>query len=321
MKLRKTWIVLALAAGARCGAGRRLPVAASDEVTTTTTAAPPADQPVSGGTLNVYINEPAFIDPVNLQESEGTKVGDALFDSLAKFDPITGEAAAGRGRVLGRPTPTPPCGPSSCARTASSSDGTPVTAADFKYAWERICNPANESEVSYHLAPVKGYDEMQDGTATELAGVKAIDDHTLEVTLNYAFGDFEYVVGHPALAPVPKAAVEKDPDGLRRHADRQRSVQDGRAVGARPVHQGRPQRRLLRRPRPYIDGVDFKILADEDTAWLEFKAGNLDFDESVPSESRAEAIATVRRERRRSDRLPGQAVSWAARDRPSTTSC
>ena len=89
-----------------------------------------------------------------------------------------------------------------------------MTAADFKYAWERICNPANESEVSYHLAPVKGYDEMQDGTATELAGVKAIDATTLEVTLNYAFGDFEYVVGHPALAPVPKAAVEKDPEAF-----------------------------------------------------------------------------------------------------------
>ena len=52
---------------------------------------------------------------------------------------------------------------------------------------------------------------MQDGTATEFAGVKAIDDKTLEVTLDYGFGDFEFVVGHPSLGPVPKEEVDKDP--------------------------------------------------------------------------------------------------------------
>ena len=41
-----------------------------------------------------------------------------------------------------------------------------------------------------------------------MAGVKAIDDTTLEVTLSYAFADWPYVVAHPALAPVPKALVE-----------------------------------------------------------------------------------------------------------------
>ena len=44
-----------------------------------------------GGTLNVYINEPVAIEPLNLEESEGTQVGQALFDSLAAFDPITSE--------------------------------------------------------------------------------------------------------------------------------------------------------------------------------------------------------------------------------------
>ena len=44
-----------------------------------------------GGTFNFYISEPAFIDPVNLQESEGTQVGQAVFDSLVAFDPITSE--------------------------------------------------------------------------------------------------------------------------------------------------------------------------------------------------------------------------------------
>jgi oligopeptide transport system substrate-binding protein len=288
LKLNKTWLVLLLAVVLVAALGAVVGCGGGEETTTTT--AKPADQPVSGGTLSIYINEPAFIDPVNLQESEGTKVGDALFDSLAKFDPITA-------KLLPAAAESWSANADASVWTfklragATFSDGTPVTAADFKYAWERICNPANESEVAYHLAPVKGYDEMQAGTATELSGVKAIDATTLEVTLNYGFGDFEYVVGHPALAPIPKAAVEKDPKAF---ADM--------PIGNGPFKMAEPWAhdqyiKVVRNDayygdKAYLDGVDFKILADEATAWLEFKAGNLDFNESVPSESRDEAITT-----------------------------
>ncbi|MRR12176.1 ABC transporter substrate-binding protein, partial [bacterium] len=46
----------------------------------------PTSDVTKGGTFNFYISEPAFIDPVNLQESEGTQVGQAVFDSLVAFD-------------------------------------------------------------------------------------------------------------------------------------------------------------------------------------------------------------------------------------------
>ena len=90
MKLQKhKWYMLVLAlvlvgllaVVAACGG--------NDEETTTTGAG--AGEPVTGGTFNIYISEPAFIDPVNLQESEGTQVGNQLFDSLAKFDYLTGD--------------------------------------------------------------------------------------------------------------------------------------------------------------------------------------------------------------------------------------
>jgi peptide/nickel transport system substrate-binding protein/oligopeptide transport system substrate-binding protein len=228
-----------------------------------------------GGTFNFYISEPAFIDPVNLQESEGTQVGQAVFDSLVAFDPITSEvipAAAERWESNEDAT----VWTFYLVQGAKFHDGSDFTADDFKYAWERICNPVNESEVSYHLAVVKGYDEMQDGSATELSGVKVIDDYTLEVTLNYGFGDFEYVVGHPALAPVPKEAVEADPEGF-----------SEMPIGNGPFKMAEPwaHDQYIKVVKfddyygnvPNIDGVDFKILADQDTAFLEFEAGNLDF--------------------------------------------
>ena len=66
-------------------------------------------------------------------------------------------------------------------------NGDSVDAASFKRGWERIVNPkmATPSEINYHLSPVKGYDEFLAGSATELTGLRAVDESTFEVTLNY----------------------------------------------------------------------------------------------------------------------------------------
>jgi len=248
--------------------------AAEEEPTDDGTEEPVSDV-TKGGTFNFYISEPAFIDPYNLQESEGTQVGQAVFDSLVAFDPITSElkpAAAESWESNEDAT----VWTFHLVEGAKFHDGSDVTADDFKYAWERICTPSVASEISYHLGAVKGYDAMQDETATELEGVKVIDDYTLEVTLNYGFADFEFVVGHPALAPVPKEAVESDPAAF-----------SEMPIGNGPFKMAEPWAhdqyiKIVKfddyyGDEPNIDGVDFKILADQDTAFLEFEAGNLDF--------------------------------------------
>lgn len=235
----------------------------------------PASEVTKGGTFNFRINEPAFIDPVNLQESEGTQVGQAVFDSLVSFDPITSEvrpAAAERWEANEDAT----VWTFYLVEGAKFHDGSDVTAEDFKYAWERICTPANESEVSYHLSAVEGYDAMQDETATELSGVKVVDDYTLEVTLTYGFADFEYVVGHPALAPVPQEAVEADPEAFA-----EKPVGNGPFMMTEPwAHDQYIKVEKFADyygEEPNIDGIEYKIIGDIDSAFLEFQAGNLDF--------------------------------------------
>ena len=122
---------------------------------------------------------------------------------------------------------------------------------------------------------------MQDGTATELEGVKAIDDKTLEVTLDYGYGDFEYVVGHPSLGPVPKEEVDKDPAAFP-----DMPIGNGPFMMAAPwqhdqLHPGGPVRRLRRQDGP-LRRRRLQDLQGQDTAFLEFKAGNLDFTQ-IPS--------------------------------------
>ncbi|MBE0416656.1 MAG: ABC transporter substrate-binding protein [Coriobacteriia bacterium] len=234
---------------------------------------PVSEGPVEGGTFSFYISEPAFIDPVNLQESEGTQVGHALFDSLVTFDPITSEVGPAAAETW-ESNEDATVWTFNLVAGAKFHNGRDVTAADFKYAWERICNPENESEIAYHLGVVEGYDEMQDGSATELAGVVAVDDTTLEVTLQYPFADFEYVVGHPALAPVPAEEVEAGDFG-------EMPIGNGPFMMSEPwAHDQYIKVEKFADyygDKPWIDAIEYKILADQDTAFLEFQAGNVDF--------------------------------------------
>lgn len=230
-----------------------------------------------GGTFKYYINEPAFIDPWNLQESEGTQVSSLLFDSLVEYDYRTEElnpAAAASWEVSDDATVFT----FKLRPDATFHNGDPVTAADFKRGWERICNPETSeepSEISYHLAQIKGYQEMfEDGTATELEGVKVIDDLTLEVTLNDPYADFLYVLSHPALAPVPEAAEDFD-------AYTETPIGNGPfMIKGSWAHDQYVQ--VLKfdnyyGDKAYIDGIDFNIIESVDTAFTEFQAGNLDF--------------------------------------------
>ena len=250
-----------------------------------------ADQPVKGGTLSFYVGEPAYIDPYNTQESEGTQVESAIFDSLTEVDPL-------------HPTKVLPSAATTWTVNSDATvwtfklnpndkfhDGTPVTANDFIYAWNRIANPktvntatkkADPSIISYHLAPVVGYDEVQKGTTPTMSGLKAIDNLTLQVTLSAPFADFDYVVAHPALAPVPQKAVE---GGVEYQG---KKVPFGEMpIGNGPFKMSGPwvhnqAINVVRNDdyygkKPYLDGVAFKIFKDPETAYTEFEAGNLDF--------------------------------------------
>jgi oligopeptide transport system substrate-binding protein len=68
---------------------------------------------------------------------------------------------------------------------AKFQSGRQVTAADFKYSWERACNPATGSgTAATYLGDIVGAGDMLAGTATQISGVEVIDDHTLQVTID-----------------------------------------------------------------------------------------------------------------------------------------
>lgn len=64
------------------------------------------------------------------------------------------------------------------------SDGQPVTASDFVYAWQRLADPDTKSPNASLLSVVAGYDQVRSKGKGSLLQVKAEDEHTLVVKLN-----------------------------------------------------------------------------------------------------------------------------------------
>ena len=96
-------------------------------------------------------------------------------------------------------------------RDAKWSNGDPVTAGDFVYAWQRAVNPETASDYAYFvgLVGVLNADAIVAGEKpVEELGVKAIDDKTLEVTLSFSSPWFVRTLSHATLFPAPKAVIE-----------------------------------------------------------------------------------------------------------------
>ena len=96
-------------------------------------------------------------------------------------------------------------------------DGREVTAADFKYSWERACRPATGSATAAtYLNDIAGVKEMLAGTADTIEGVEAVDDHTLRVTIDQPKAYFLAKLTYPIAFVVDKANVESGQEWWRK---------------------------------------------------------------------------------------------------------
>jgi oligopeptide transport system substrate-binding protein len=90
------------------------------------------------------------------------------------------------------------------------SDGTPVTAEDFEYAWKRTLNPATGSPSAGLLYDVKGARAFHRGEVadSDCVGVQALDEVTLVVELDEPTAYFLHLLACTPTYPVPRHAVE-----------------------------------------------------------------------------------------------------------------
>ncbi|MCM3707122.1 MULTISPECIES: peptide ABC transporter substrate-binding protein [Cytobacillus] len=98
-------------------------------------------------------------------------------------------------------------------RDAKWSNGDPVTANDFVYAWKWALDPANNSTYAYQLYYIEGAEAANNGEGSlDDVGVKALDDKTLEVKLVNPTPYFLELTAFYTYLPVNSKVAEANPE-------------------------------------------------------------------------------------------------------------
>ncbi|OFK23346.1 ABC transporter substrate-binding protein [Olsenella sp. HMSC062G07] len=229
----------------------------------------------AGGTLKYYINNPVAIDPYNTQEDQGTQVEHILFDALTDYD-WSKSAVVPKAAESWESNDDDTEFTFHLVKGAKFHNGDAVDAKAFKRGFERICDPdmSTPSEINYHLAPIVGYEEMLSKKAKELSGVTCPDENTLVIKLNAPMADFPTVCSHPALAPVPQAALDDPASFLKHPIGNGPFMMDGDWVADQYINVKRFDDYYGEKAK--LDAINFSIQKDPDTAFREFEGGNLD---------------------------------------------
>ncbi len=207
-------MVLSLAA---CGSSTQTAPASDEQATesndasaTTETATSDEATGSNAGVINVCLaSEPASLDPALNSAVDGATLINHLFSGLAKWGldangNIELEPDAAEELVEGVENEDGTVTYTYTLRDGLTwSDGQPVTAGDFVFAWNRAISPDTAADYGYMFEVVDGY---EDGTLN----VKAVDDKTLEVTLVNMVPYWNELLAFPTYMPVREDVVSNE---------------------------------------------------------------------------------------------------------------
>lgn len=245
----------------------------------------------SGGSYSAYRGEPESLISTNSTESNGSQVLEAVYSGLADYDdegnPLFGDesedAVAESVETEDNQNFTV-----TLKDGWTFHDGTPVTAQSFIDAWNFGALQENAQNGAYFFAPIVGYDDLQcadedcaqPATATEMSGLSAPDDLTLEIELTEPFSVFPLYLGYTVFYPQPESFIE-DPE-----AANEQPIGNGPYMMAGPWEHDVAIN--LEKFADYAgtpgnaDEVEFRIYTDPQTGFNDVLAGNLDVIDQIP---------------------------------------
>ena len=273
-------------------------------------------------TLRVLLDDqPASLDPGQTQYSYETAVLRAISEPLLRptADMNGVMVAAAQGYDV---SPSGTIYVFHLRRTAQYSDGTPVKAQDYVFAWQRLIDPrlASPSEAFFAADVLNGdtvsvLDPQRDASKLDAAvatlGLKATDDYTFQVTLSRRDPAFVWLAAMPAGAPIRKDIVNKSGDKWASSPDTlmtngpfkvtEMAPDDHLTVVPNPHYWG---------ARPTLTAIDFVIVKDGAAALAKYKNGELDEIDVQPAQ--AAGVAGDASLSRELIKTPALTVYWLA---------
>ena len=235
-----------------------------------------------------FASEPSTIDPALNSAVDGAIMLHHAFEGLIKW------VDDGNGNAMLAPGMAESWDISEDGKTytfhlregALWSDGEPVTANDFEYAWKRLVDPATAADYSYMLDCVlNGPEIIYDGTMMpEDLAAKALDESTFEVTLHTAIPYFEEIAAFPAAFPVRQDIIEANGDQWT--FDPATYIGNGPFMVSEWVHNSYIM--MVQNPNYYDvaalgpNSIKFALMDDDNAMLAAFNSGELDFNEGYP---------------------------------------
>lgn len=187
-------------------------------ITTTTATTATTSITTGGAALNLYGIDPYSLDPATIGDATSISYVIQIFGGLVRFNEdmeITSDIArewdiSNDGRTY----------TFYLRELAYFHSGKQVKAEDFKYSWERACQPATGSQTAAtYLGDIVGAGEVLAGEKENISGIEVVDDFILRVTINEPKSYFLYKLTYATAFVVNKDNVEtggnwwRNPDG------------------------------------------------------------------------------------------------------------
>ena len=180
-------VFLSIALIVGCGDGstsEEIPAVAEQEIRRTD-AIPenPVNQPVAEGVFRRIWSDPPTLDPALVSDTTSMGIVAEVFSGLVtlntdlRLEPDLAESweISSDGTVY----------TFKISENAKFHNGKQVTATDFKWSLERAANPQTVSPVAEtYLNDIVGVMDVIEGRASEITGIKVIDDRTLQITID-----------------------------------------------------------------------------------------------------------------------------------------
>ncbi len=163
-------------------------------------------QKIEGGTLVRIWNDPPTLDPHLTTDATSAAIIIEVFGGLVTIDPnlnIVPDLAtwdiSRDGTIY----------TFHIREDAKFHNGKPITANDFKWSLDRASNPSTAAPVvDQYLGDIVGVKERLKGDATEVAGVRVIDNHTLEIRIDAPKSYFLAKLTYPTAFVLDRENVE-----------------------------------------------------------------------------------------------------------------
>lgn len=219
--------------------------------------------PPRAGVLRMGVVGPLEFDPALVVVGQDDLIAiDLLFDTLPEIDePDVGDDL----RVW-----------TYDLSGAVFSDGSPVTAEDAKFSLERAAEPGEQSLRGTTLDVIEGYDAFVARAATDIEGIRVVDDDTVEITTTDPYGELDRLLVSPSFAILPAEMVSEDP-GYWRHP-----VGSGPFALTEVTDEGVTFERS-ETSEAELDGIDVSYYESIGESYDAFVGGDLDWSE-VPVE-------------------------------------